>query len=389
MMNKRLVTLAGVATWVVVAACSGNDANHPPSSNADLHDGGEGSSSGASSGASSSGASSSGASSSGASSSGASSGGHEDGAVIADGGADGTTLTDGSVRDVTTSPANEASMTDPACSPLQTWGAPTVSSGNLTFATQPLIAMTGDELTMAWVTDVGGGRGNVFVADRTSNTVAFGTPHQVMPTGPTFLVDGQAVSADAGDTYFAFDRVAISSDGLRLIGVAVGGQDLAQFIRTSRTVAFDQPSPMETSFEPLATSLMPGESLGDPVISADNEDLVYSKYGKSPTLTVYETVRGSAGGFGAGSGIGTKSLESDGGGRKRPTSMTGDRLVLFIWDEASNAAYGVLRGTPAEQFNYAIPFGDRFSIQINAGCTRYYYVAPGASGYVLEESDAM
>jgi hypothetical protein len=321
------------------------------------------------------------------SSSGGSGGQGDDGSATGDAGTSGPS--DATVADVQITPPSDASMPEPTCHLQQTWGAATNVPGVPAFATQPLVTITNDELTLAWVTDNGDGTGNVFVADRTSTSAAFGSPNQLVAMSPSggYLVDGATISDGGGDGYFAFDRVALSSDGLTLIGVGVGGLKMAQFIRVSRTAAF-VPDPMETRYTTLEATLMAGEKLGDPVLAANGADLVYSKYGNSPSLTVYESFLTAGQTWPAGAGDGTMALAEDAGRRKRPTAMTGDRLTLFVWDEAGEA-YGVIRPSVTSDFIFAISFGDRFSIQVNGDCSRLYSIAPAASGFALVQADAM
>jgi hypothetical protein len=352
-----------------MVACSGDGTHPPPDSTPTTHeDGGNESSSSGGSGSSSGGRG-------------------DDGSTVEDAGAEETSPFDAHPSDAEATPPSDSSMPEPTCNPNKTWGSPSDVPGVPAFAAQPLVTITNDELTMAWVVDNGGGQGSVFVVDRTSTSASFGAATQLvaMPLGSSQNIDGAVVS-DAGDSYFAFDRVALGSDGLTLVGVAVGGLHMAQFTRTNRTSPFIA-TVFETRYNILTTALMAGEKLGDPVLAANGADLVYSRYGKSPSLTVYESFLTAGQTWPAGSGDGTAALTEDAGHRKRPTSMTADRLTLFVWDEAGQA-YGVVRSTVMSDFNYAIPFGDRFSIQINGDCSRIYYIAPASSGFALEQADA-
>ena len=275
-----------------------------------------------------------------------------------------------------------------------TWSAPVAVMGVPTFATQPIVTMTTDELTVAWVLDAGGGVGNVFVADRASPTDAFPAP---LPLSVGGAVDAGPDAAppppptDAGIAainYFAFERVAFSDDGRTLIGVSVGGRHLAEFIRVERGAAFF-PQPMESRFTSLESTLNAGEVLADPVSSASGTDLVYSRYGSGGSISVYESVQNGSSDWPTGTpqeGLPLALLVL--GEPKRPTSMTNDQLTLFVWDEASNAAYGVFRGSPNTQFNFSVRYGAFFSAQVNADCSRLYYVAQGTGGYTLEHVDA-
>jgi len=370
-MNKKTIgTLLGLGGWVAVGACS-VEATHPPMSGEPrpYEDGGSSGGSGSGSGAT----------------------GSDGSTDNEDAEAEGAAPFDAGYSDVRISVPTDAAMSDPTCNPNKTWGTPAPVPGVAGFgAQQPLVAITNDELTLAWVVDNGNGQGSVFYADRTSTSGSFDTPRQLMALsqGGTYYVDGEAVT-DAGDTYFAFDRVTLSSDGLTLIGVAVGGLKMAEFTRTGRTAAFDV-NAQESRYQNLSSVLMPGEMLGDPVLAANGEDLVYSKYGLSDSLTVYETFNSAPGQtWLAGAGDDTMALVENEGHRKHPTSMTGDRLTLFVWDEAGQA-YGVIRSGDTSDFNFAVSFGDRFSIQVNGDCSRIYYVASnGSGGYSLLQADAM
>ncbi len=373
MNTKTMATLLGLGGWAALGACTSGTDNpplvgaHPPHV-----DGGSSGSSGGSSGGSGSG----------------SGGGQgDDGSTASD---DGGPIPDSGPYDGPVTPPTDAAMISPTCRPNQTWGSATNVAGVPGFASQPLVTVTNDELTVAWVVDAGGGQGTVFYADRASTSAPFGTAQQLMAApagGDSYYVDGALVT-DGGDDYFAFDRVALSSDGLRLVGVAIGGLHMAEYDRPTRTAGFSATS-LESNYSDLTTALMAGEKLGDPVLAPGGGEFVYSRYGLSPSVTVYDSHLISGQTWPPGSGEETTALEGANGHRKHPTAMTADRLTLFVWDDAGQA-YGVLRGTTNSQFNYAISFGARFSIQVNGACSRIYFVgSDGGSGYVLQQADAM
>jgi hypothetical protein len=292
----------------------------------------------------------------------------------------------GDVADVQVSPGTDAAMAQPSCNPTATWSTPAVVRG-LSFPAQALVTMTGDERTVAWVLDAGNGVGNVFVADRTTSADPFGSAMQLRPsTGGS----GRSATADAGagSVYFAFDRVGLSADGLTLVGVATDGLGMAEFTRTDRGQAFF-PFPQPSAYVALVRPLMAGEVLGDPVLSEDGDDIVYSRYGQSHTVSVYEAFRSGPVAWGGGSPRQSQPLQMAGGLRKRPTALSADRLTLFVWDEATSAAYGLFRSDPMGDFNGAQPYGQRFSLQANSACTSLYFVAPSASGYALYQITAM
>jgi hypothetical protein len=280
---------------------------------------------------------------------------------------------------VEVTPGTDAAMLQPSCNPNTTWSA-AVAVGGVTFPSRALVTMTSDERTIAWVVDGGDGSGDVFVADRDAVTDPFAT---AMP------LEAAVVAGDGGaGTYFAFDRVALSADAMTLIGVSIDGAHLAEFSRPARGQAFFA-FPQPASLAALARQLMPGERLGDPVLSVDGDDLVYSRYGQSFTVSVYEAFRAGSYAWGGGSPRQSDPLQMTGTARKRPTALSSDRLTLFVWDEATSMTYGLFRGGPMDDFAGPQSYGGRFSLQPNASCTRLYYVAPATSGFGLFEVSAM
>jgi hypothetical protein len=294
--------------------------------------------------------------------------------------------------DAQVTPPNDAPMTEPLCNPGAKWSDPQPVAGIPTFATQPLITVTSDELSIAWVVAANGGQGSVSVADRSSRAAAFGSPVALVPFvfGPTPDGGGPPVGPSGSNAYFAFERVALTGDGLRLIGVAVGGLHMAQFGRSNRGDAFN-PQPQEADLEGLSRSLSAGEHLGDPVISNDGKDLVYSHYGNNQATSVWETFL-PAGQSTWPNGIpsyGPPLMMSANGARKRPTSLSADRLTLFVWDDGSAGAFGVFRGSSMGTFNAMQSAGARFSVQASGDCTSLYFVAQLPSGYVVEQVTTM
>jgi hypothetical protein len=285
--------------------------------------------------------------------------------------------------DVQVTPPSDAPMSEPLCSPGAKWSDPVPVAGIPAFATQPLITLTNDELSVAWVVDAGGGQGAISVADRATRTSAFGSSAAVTPIvfGPPPDGGGPPIPLPGSNTYFAFERVALTGDGLQLIGVAVGGQHMARFTRGM---------PQEADFAGISRPLNPGERLGDPVISNDGTDLVYSRYGNSTMMSVYETFL-PAGQSSWPSGIpqAQMPLAMSQGARKRPTSLSSDRLTLFVWDDATSGAFGVFRNYSMGTFNAMQSAGPRFSVQAAGDCKTLYFVAQSPSGYVVEQVSTM
>jgi hypothetical protein len=129
--------------------------------------------------------------------------------------------------------------------------------------------------------------------------------------------------------------------------------------------------------------------LGDPVLSADGDDLVYSRYGESPSTSVFESFQNGTNSWPPGSEQLAMPLQITQGTRMRPTSLSADRLTLFFWDPVSSMTYALFRNGVMQSFGaLAKAYGPFFSAQANAQCSRLYYVAPGASGFTLVSVDA-
>jgi hypothetical protein len=290
-------------------------------------------------------------------------------------------------------PGSDAAMAEPVCSLTTTWSTPSSVPGLPAFPTQPLVTMTSDELTVAWVLDTGNG-GSVFVADRSSPDVPFGSPNALATVTGNDLTTGDAASAPAPDggqtgaSSLAFDRVGLRADGLTLMGVTASAAQMVQYIRNQRGSAFSSLA-LPTRYESLGNVLMAGEHLGDPVLSADGDDLVYSRYGLSPTVSIYESFQNGTNPWPPGSQQLGAPLAMTQGARMRPTCLSVDRLTLFFWDDVTNTAYGVFRNGVMDQFtSSAKAYGSFFSVQANARCSRLYYVETVSTGFMLVQVDA-
>ena len=155
------------------------------------------------------------------------------------------------------------------------------------------------------------------------------------------VADGGA-AADAGAGYFAFERVGLSSDGLTLVGVAVARTSMAEFSRTVRGQAFF-PYPQATHLTPLSRALYPGELLGNPVISSDGSGSSTRGTDWTRQLPCTRLFRSGPVAWGTGSPQASQDLAMSAGLRRRPLSLSADRLTLFVWDEVTSSALGVFR----------------------------------------------
>jgi hypothetical protein len=306
-----------------------------------------------------------------------------DGAPEPDAHLDGST--DSSVAADVYHPPSDAAQLTSSCNPTATWGTPVAVPGVPSFASQPFMTMTASGLTVAWVTSNGGGMGSVFVADRATDSDTFGAATQLAA-----LPDPEG---EAGAGFFAFDRVALSGDGLTLIAVDLAGTEMVQFYRIQAGAAFTGMA-LPGRYTALSVALNKGETLADPVLSDDGQDLIYSRYGLSNTVSMYESTSMGGGNWATGVPLSSASLSvttgsgTIGSRRRLPMGLSGDRLDLFVWNPSTSKTEEVPRVNPTGDFgSFATSIGSWYSVQANLSCTRLYFIAPSGGGYALEQVD--
>lgn len=262
-----------------------------------------------------------------------------DAEVVVDGGADG-----GGV------PADP-----PLCAKGATWGAAT--SLGIIGTVGPLVpAVTPDELTVAWTTDTGG-----VVTVRYADRAALGDAFVV----PVVLVGS-----------YAFDRVAISPDGLRLVLVASNRRSFVERLRSSRTDVFAADATGQMQNIDDEASMMPaGELLGDPVFGPSDRSFYYSRFGGGRTRTIHASFRlfgsdtwpvGQALSANAG-------LDAVGGQRRRPSAVSADGQTLFFFDETTSTQKAGWTALAPDDFGSFEDLGSRVHAMPNAACTRLVF----------------
>jgi len=258
------------------------------------------------------------------------------------------------------------------CVPGATWGANqgvSVSTGQ----SDLLGAVTGDELTIAWMT----AQGSVMYADRQNASSPFGSP--------------QTLTAA-----IALDEVALSSDGLTLVVVLQDRSSLAQSTRASRSAAFS-PTLDTAPFAQLDPPPTEGDAstsqglFADPVLSGDGKLLYYSQYGVS-AYTMHESYRpGASGVWPQGQAMIEKDfLAPSLSARRRPTGISSDGRTLFFWDESANIERVAFREGEEMPHNTYASFADLGAYQYavpTQSCTRIYFSASGSGGLDLFYAD--
>jgi len=217
-----------------------------------------------------------------------------------------------------------------------------------------LFAMTPDELTMVWQAGEG-----IFYADRASAEDEFAEAVELEDTG--------------------FVQVAVSPDGLRLVGTRATLQAFAELVRESRDQAFTG-DPDETAFADLnyAVSSIPvSRQIGDPLLV--DELMIFSYYDSASDAT-WTIRQGSGPPWSFGVPIGGEMLLSVAGKRRIATGLGSDLRTLFYWDEVEEVEQAAERADPGGTFDRYASLGDRRGATPNTACDRLYYSAPGPEG---------
>ncbi len=293
------------------------------------------------------------------------------GDAAGDAGADATASADGDAG------GDGAGFTGPpppaaACGRTSTWATGVVLSVSSPSDDDVLDSITPDELSIAWTVGQGGAR-TIDYADRASTSDAFGAPQS--------LTAGQ----------FIGDRAALSPDGLRLVVVNADGQGFSELTRSSRAGGTFGAAATGSYSNLDAEVLSAGQSFGDPLLSADDTVFYYSVYGGAgQTQTIYRSARLLAGeAWEVGAALQpSASLAAQGTLRRRPTGISSDKQTLFFWDEVgAEAGSGTERAGWIDEttgvFNTFVDLGMRSMAAPNAGCSRLYYSAQGASSIDL------
>jgi hypothetical protein len=259
----------------------------------------------------------------------------------------------------------------PNCGKTGSFGAGTLVTVS-TSGDDLLDGVTPDELTLVWTQTLGGTK-TVYYADRGTVAAAF------------------AVRSLAAGVYTG-DRVAISPDGLRLVGVNPDGQGFSELTRASRADDFsaDAGASSTTAYANLNGALGPGLAYGDPVIAADDGVFLFSVYGVAGSAdagtaaTIYRSARllGSDPWAGAFPFTSSTGLDAQGALRQRPTGLSADQETLFVWSEITSSERAAWLDN-SDTFSSFVDLGARSMAAPNVGCTSLYYSAQGSSSVDL------
>jgi hypothetical protein len=251
------------------------------------------------------------------------------------------------------------------CAQPMTFGTGTPVPNVSTNQTDRMGAITADELTIAWMTTAG----SVNYADRAAATDPFGATKTV-------------------SVPFALDRVALSADGLTLIGVTTDRSTFAQLKRGSRSATFGG-APDTAPFKFL-NMLQGGSEDGsipdgngqvfDPVLSADGK-VFYFTLLAGVVETIAESTKFGGTTYPAPRTLKGTDFASVNGKVRRPTGLSVDGRTLFFWDESTNKERAAFResATFPGKTDYAsfVDLGAYPGAQPTSNCGRIYFEGNG------------
>ncbi len=266
--------------------------------------------------------------------------------------------------------AADAAISYGLCDPTAAWKSGVLLPAS-TVEDDALGSLSSDELTIAW-TSGSEGSSAVHYADRLSTTVPFG-----------------AVQTAAGT--FAFDRAALSPDGLRLTVTNADRKGFSQLTRLARSATFGAAAvgPYAALNDFGASTMPAAEHFGDPMLSPNDKRFYFSRYGGGRTDTIFASNRiFTNDAWGEGTSLGGPSeLVAVGGTRKRPTGVSADGRAFFFWDETASTERVAWYVPTTYAFEKVVDLGARAMAQPNAQCDRLYYSGAGSTNVDLFSAD--
>jgi hypothetical protein len=227
-----------------------------------------------------------------------------------------------------------------------------------------LLAMTADELSVAFTTGSGAGLA-LHVADRDSNKAAFAEAPVTVPAG-----------------FEAASGVSLSSDGRKLILVMSDHSGFGELSRAARGDAFSGDADLGAFAKINALKPMSGHSVGWPVLSHDGQDLYFVSY--FGAALVNQSKRDQAGVFDIGTEIDPFTLGGEEGEYKLPSGLSSDQRAIFFFDQATEHAMALFRSHDGAPFYDPIDLGERRGATPSQDCSRIY--SSIASGLVAQSS---
>jgi hypothetical protein len=255
-----------------------------------------------------------------------------------------------------------SSGTSPAvpavCEQSASWSAAASVGGVSSGAGETLLALTPDELDLAFLRD-----GALFVAHRSKTSAAFSS--------------GAALSIPAG--WSAGHGASLSADGKRLLLVSEPDQKkLGELTRSNRESAFS------TTIDSEAFAAINGDSdftrrvYASPTLSAGDEQLFFNS-ALDAESTIMVSSRAGTGAWSAPKALSAGIFDGSDGKRRLPTGVSADGRTLFYFNEESAEEEARWRATNSidSPLYDMLSLGARRGAAPNSACNRLYSAAVG------------
>ncbi|MEI9937106.1 MAG: hypothetical protein WDO69_07760 [Pseudomonadota bacterium] len=254
----------------------------------------------------------------------------------------------------------------PACDQMASWSAAASVSSVSAGANEMLLALTPDELDLAFVRD-----GALYVAHRSSINAGFSS--------------GSALAIPAG--WSATHGAALSADGRRLLLVSDPDQKkLGEWTRPSRETAFSGAID-ESAFSAVNhDSDFTGKVYASPTVSARDDQLFFNSSFANASSTIVVSSRTGTESWSAPRALSGGIFDGTEGKRRLPTGISADGLTLFYFNEESAEEEARWRATSSvsSPLYDMLSLGARRGAAPNLACNRLY---SASNGDVVVEKD--
>ncbi len=259
--------------------------------------------------------------------------------------------------------AGKAPTVPAVCDPLATWSAATSVASVSSGASETLLALSPDELDLAFLRD-----GALYVAHRTAAGASFST--------------GSALAIPTG--WSAAHGASLSADGKRLLLVSDPDQKkLGEWTRPNRESAFSGAIDTRAFATVNQDSDYTGKVYASPTISAGDDQLFFNSSFLDADSTIVVSSRTGTGAWSAPRTLSAGTFDGGGPGKRRlPTGVSADGRTLFYFNEESADEEARWRATSSvnSPLYDMLSLGARRGAAANSACNRRYFTANGDVG---------
>jgi hypothetical protein len=249
--------------------------------------------------------------------------------------------------------------TAPACDPEATWSAAASVSGVTSGANEKLLALTPDELDLAFLRD-----GALYVAHR--------------PKADADFTVGAALTMPAGWT--VAHGASLSADGMRLLLVSDPDQKkLGEWTRPNRQSAFSGAVDTSAFAAVNQDSVFSGRVYAAPTLSAADDQLFYNSSFLDADSTIVVSSRTGTDSWSAPRTLSGGIFDGAPGKRRLPTGVSLDGRTLFYFNEETAQQEARWRASSSvdSPLYDMLSLGARRSAAPNSACSRLYSESNG------------